>query len=41
MKINSTEIKNLEPIRTIAISHVGDYSGICSAFEKLAAWGRS
>lgn len=38
MKINSTEIKNLEPIETIAISHVGDYSGIAGAFEKLAAW---
>lgn len=38
MKINSAEIKNLEPIKTIAISHIGDYSGICSAFEKLAAW---
>lgn len=38
MKIISTEIKNIEPIKTIAISHIGDYSGICSAFEKLAAW---
>ena len=38
MKINSTEIKNLEPIKTIAISHIGDYSGIGNAFEKLAAW---
>lgn len=38
MKINSIEIKNLEPIKTIAISHIGDYSAICSAFEKLAAW---
>lgn len=38
MKINNTEIKNLEPIKTIAISHVGEYSGICGAFEKLAAW---
>ena len=38
MKINSTEIKNLNPIKTVAISHVGDYSGIGSAFEKLAAW---
>jgi len=32
------EIKNLEPIKTIAISHVGDYSGIGQSFEKLAAW---
>lgn len=38
MKINSTEIKNLEPIRTIAVSHLGDYSGIGNAFEKLAIW---
>lgn len=38
MKINSIEIKNFEPIETIAISHVGEYSGICGAFEKLAAW---
>ncbi len=38
MKINSTEIKNLEPIKTIAVSHVGEYSGIAGAFEKLAAW---
>jgi|GEM_PF-4228063 len=28
MKINSTEIKNLDPIKTIAISHAGDYAGI-------------
>ncbi|MDU1890403.1 MAG: GyrI-like domain-containing protein [Dysgonomonas sp.] len=41
MKINSTEIVNLEPIRTIAISHIGDYAGICSAFEKLAAWAEA
>lgn len=38
MKINSTEIKNLEPIKTIAISHIGEYSGIGTAFEKLAVW---
>lgn len=38
MKINSTEIKNLEPIKTIAISHTGDYSGIGDVFEKLAVW---
>ncbi|MDH6357499.1 GyrI-like domain-containing protein [Parabacteroides sp. PF5-9] len=38
MKINSTTIKNLEPINTIAISHIGDYSGIGDAFAKLAAW---
>ena len=38
MKILSTEIRNLEQIKTIAISHVGDYSGIGGAFEKIAAW---
>ncbi len=38
MKINSTEIKNLEPMKTIAVSHIGEYSGIAGAFEKLAAW---
>lgn len=38
MKINSTEIKNLEPIKTVAISYIGDYSGIGSAFGKLALW---
>jgi len=38
MKINSTEIKTLEPLKTIAITHIGDYSGIGGAFEKLAAW---
>lgn len=41
MKTNSTEIKNLEPLKTIAISHIGDYAGICSAFEKLAAWAEA
>lgn len=38
MKINSTEIKNLEPIKTIAASHVGEYSGVGIAFEKLCVW---
>lgn len=38
MKINSTEIKNLDPIKTIAISHIGDYSRIGDVFEKLAVW---
>lgn len=38
MKIISTEIKNLEPIKTIAITHIGDYAGIGGVFEKLAAW---
>ena len=41
MKINSTEIKNLEPINTVAISHTGDYSGIGKAFEQLAAWAEA
>lgn len=38
MKINSTEIKNLEPIKTVAITHIGAYSGIAGAFEKIGAW---
>ncbi len=38
MKINSTEIKNLEAIKTIALTHIGEYSGIAGAFEKLGAW---
>lgn len=41
MKINSTEIKNLGSIKTIAISHIGEYSGIGNAFEKLAAWAEA
>ena len=38
MKINSIEIKNLDPIETIALRHTGDYSGIAAAFEKVGAW---
>ncbi len=38
MKINSIEIKTLEPIETIALRHTGDYSGIGAAFGKLGAW---
>lgn len=38
MKTISTEVKNLEPINTIAIAHIGDYSGIGSAFAKLCTW---
>ena len=41
MKINSTEIKNLEPIKTIAITHMGEYSAICGAFDKLIAWAEA
>jgi len=41
MKINSAEIKDLEPIRTIAISHIGEYSGLCSPFEELGIWAVS
>lgn len=41
MKIISTEIKNLEPIKTISVSHIGDYSGIAGAFEKLATWAEA
>jgi len=38
MKIISTEIENLEPIQTISIEHIGDYSGIAGVFEKLGIW---
>ncbi len=38
MKINSIEVKNLEPIPVIALTHTGDYSGIGSTFERIAAW---
>jgi DNA gyrase inhibitor GyrI len=38
MKVNSIEVKDLAPIETIALPHVGDYSGIAGAFEKIAAW---
>jgi len=41
MKIFSAEIKNLEPIKTIAISHIGDYSGLCEPFEKLGIWAET
>lgn len=38
MKTNSIEVKNLDPIKTIAIPHIGDYSAIGKVFEKLAIW---
>lgn len=38
MKTNSIEVRNLEPIETIAIHHTGDYSGIGAAFNRLAEW---
>lgn len=38
MKINSIEVKELEPISTIAVQHIGEYSGIAAAFERLGAW---
>ncbi len=38
MKILSTELKQLEPIKTVAITHIGAYAGIAGAFEQLAAW---
>jgi predicted DNA-binding transcriptional regulator YafY len=38
MKINSIEVRNLEPVETIALTHVGDYSGIGSAFGRIAEW---
>lgn len=41
MKIISAEIKNLEPIKTIAITHIGDYSAIGAAFCKLGEWAQA
>jgi predicted DNA-binding transcriptional regulator YafY len=38
MKVNSIEVKTLEPIETIALHHTGDYAGIGAAFGQLAAW---
>ncbi len=38
MKINSIEISNLEPLKTIALQHTGDYSGIGAAFQKIGEW---
>lgn len=38
MKIISTEIKNLEPVKTITLSHIGDYAHIENTFGILAAW---
>lgn len=38
MKINTKEIKDLAPIKTVAILHVGDYSGISKTFAKLGEW---
>lgn len=38
MKIISTEVKNLDAFKTIAIPHVGEYSGIAQAFNKLFTW---
>ncbi len=40
MKINSIEIKHLDPIETIALTHIGDYSGIGCAFGKIAEWAQ-
>ena len=38
MKINSIEVRSLEPIKTIALHHVGDYMGIGVEFQKLGEW---
>ncbi len=38
MKINSIEIKNIDPIEVVALRHTGDYSGIGGAFERIGAW---
>ncbi len=38
MKINTIEVKELQPIETIALTHIGDYSGIGASFSKIAEW---
>jgi predicted DNA-binding transcriptional regulator YafY len=38
MKTNTIEIRELQPIQTIALTNRGDYSGIAGAFERMAAW---
>ncbi len=38
MKINNIEVRDLDTIKTIALTHVGDYSGIGAAFGKIAQW---
>lgn len=38
MKINSIEVRDLDPIHTIALTHTGDYSGIGTAFGRIAEW---
>ncbi len=38
MKINSIEVIEVEPIKTIALTHTGPYSGIGQAFGKIAEW---
>lgn len=38
MKVNNVKVKQLSELNTAACGHVGPYSGICSAFGKLAAW---
>jgi DNA gyrase inhibitor GyrI len=40
MKINGIEVKTLEPIDTIALTHKGPYSGMGAAFQKIAAWAQ-
>lgn len=34
----SQQIETLDPIKTVALLHVGDYSGVFGAFERLGAW---
>lgn len=41
MKLGNVELKQLSELSTVACGHVGPYSGICAAFEKLAAWAGS
>ncbi len=38
MKISNIEVKHLDPIEVIALQHVGEYSGITCAFERIVEW---
>lgn len=38
MKLNTIEVKQMAEITTAACDHVGPYSEICGAFDKLMTW---
>lgn len=41
MKIITTEVKELDPIKTVSVSHVGDYMLIYKAFDKVFSWAET